>query len=139
VFIDVTIAGVVIRHLSLLEVMTFVLSIAVAFAGLVTGLLARRIWRMVDGELAASWGFVLPGFAVYLFASGLRVLSVFFSKHEVYQLVRRVESFATPQQLAGLIMPLQSLTEMAFLGLIVVGLIKQHRLFASLALRGEND
>ncbi|MCL4499665.1 MAG: hypothetical protein M1335_05435 [Chloroflexi bacterium] len=121
--------------LTLLEVMTFGLAIIIALAGLVTGLLSRRIWLIVEGELAASWGWVLPGFGVYILASGLRVLSVFLSNDSVFPLVRRFISFISPDQLKGIFVIFQATSELVFLALIVFGLIRQYRLFASLSLR----
>ncbi len=120
-------------NLVFLEVVTFALSIAVAIAGLATGLLARKIWMMVEGELAASWRWVLPGFGIYVAASGLRTLSVFMSNKGVYPLVEKYVPFADPDKLVRFFAEVQPLSELLFLVFIVVGLVRQYRLFASLS------
>ncbi|MCL5292900.1 MAG: hypothetical protein M1548_10385 [Actinobacteria bacterium] len=132
--ITVKLAGIPIQ-LFFLDVVVFAIAIMVALAGLVTGLLARKIWLMVEGELAASWRWVLPGFGIYVAASGLRVLSVFLGSHDVYPLVSRYISFVKTEELSRIFLVLQSASELVFLIFIVFGLVRQYRLFASLSLR----
>lgn len=130
--ITVKIADVAI-NLVFLEVATFTLSIIVAVAGLATGLLARKIWLMVEGELAASWRWVLPGFGIYVAASGLRVFSVFLGNRGVHLLVEKYVPFADPDKLVRFFAEVQPFSELLFLAFIVVGLVRQYRLFASLS------
>lgn len=130
--ITIRMAGVAI-NLVFLEVLTFALSIVVAAAGLATGLLARKIWFMFEGELAASWRWVLPAFGIYVGASGLRVLSVFMSNKGVYPLVGKYVRFVNPDQLARFFQEVQPVSELLFLVFIVFGLVRQYRLFASLS------
>ncbi|MHB0977367.1 MAG: hypothetical protein ACYC1U_09275 [Candidatus Aquicultorales bacterium] len=122
-----------------LDVITFAISIIVAIAGLVTGLLSRRIWRMVEGELAASWRWVLPGFGLYMVASGLRVLSIFFGNEGIQQLATQYLGFVEVTQLSTVFSVMQAMSEFAFLAFIVFGLVRQYRLFASLSLREQSS
>lgn len=132
--IVVKFAGVTI-NLTLLEVATFCLSIVVAFGALVTGLLARKIWMMVQGELATSWGWILPGFGVYMLASMLRVLLVFLSNQNVFPLFKPVGSLLAPEKLLVYVQVFQSVSELVFLVLLVDGLVRQYKLFSTLSVR----
>lgn len=132
--IVVRFAGVTI-NLTLIEVATFFLSFVVAFGALVTGLLARRIWLMVQGELATSWGWILPGFGVYMLASMLRVLLVFLSNPNVFPLVGSIATWTSPATILAFVRVFQAVSELVFLVLLVDGLITQYRLFSTLSVR----
>lgn len=88
----------------------------VAILAIAAALLARSIWLLVGGELADSWRWILPGFAVYAISGAFRAAGVFLP-----------EAF---QEAAKL---LQESLETLFLILVVVGLIRQHRLFMNLS------
>lgn len=134
--IALTMAGVTIK-LALVDVVIFAFSVVIALAGLVTGLLARRIWLIVEGELATSWGWVLPGFGIYIIASGLRVMSVYLANPNAKLLAVNIFNPVVGSGFLSwsikAIPYFQSVFELLFLVFILLGLVRQYRLFSSLA------
>jgi hypothetical protein len=94
-----------------------ILIIIVAVLSLAAALVARSIWLLVAGELADSWRWILPGFAVYSVSAVLRAL-------------KTVEFF---NKILSRLSGIEELAEMAFLVLVLIGLIRQYKLFSSLS------
>ena len=122
-----------------------VLAIIVALGGLVAAFIARKIWLMVEGELAASWRWLLPSVPVYAVSYTVLIMHNFMRKFgavdpvlninfEVNILEKRsMFSMQVWEPIILVLRNVQVLVEMLFLVLVIVGLARQYRLFQKLA------
>ena len=122
-----------------------VLAVIVALGGLVAAFIARKIWLMVEGELAASWRWLLPSVPVYAVSYIVLIMHNFMRKFSAVDPVLNInfevnilekQSMFSMQVWEPIILVLrnaQVLVEMVFLVLVIVGLARQYRLFQKLA------
>ncbi|OFW35056.1 MAG: hypothetical protein A2074_07310 [Candidatus Aquicultor primus] len=122
-----------------------VLAVIVALGGLVAAFIARKIWLMVEGELAASWRWLLPSVPVYAVSYTVLIMHNFMRKFgavdpvlninfEVNILEKRsMFSMQVWEPIILVLRNVQVLVEMLFLVLVIVGLARQYRLFQKLA------
>ncbi|HCG98425.1 MAG TPA: hypothetical protein DE036_01030, partial [Actinobacteria bacterium] len=113
--------------------------------GLVAAFIARKIWLMVEGELAASWRWLLPSVPVYAVSYTVLIMHNFMRKFgavdpvlninfEVNILEKRsMFSMQVWEPIILVLRNVQVLVEMLFLVLVIVGLARQYRLFQKLA------
>ncbi|MDP2212068.1 MAG: hypothetical protein Q8J63_10075 [Candidatus Aquicultor sp.] len=122
-----------------------ILAVIVALSGLAAAFIARKIWLMVEGELAASWRWILPSVPVYAISYTVLIMHNFMRKFGVVDPVLNInfevnilekQSLFSMQVWEPIILVLrnvQVLVEMLFLVLVIVGLTRQYRLFQKLA------
>ncbi|MDI6817014.1 MAG: hypothetical protein QME41_07475 [Actinomycetota bacterium] len=122
-----------------------VLAVIVALGGLVAAFIARKIWHMVEGELAASWRWLLPSVPVYAVSYTVLIMHNFMRRFGAVDPVLNInfevnilekQSMFSMQVWEPIILVLrnvQVLVEMLFLVLVIVGLARQYRLFQKLA------
>lgn len=121
------------------------LAVVVAITGLAAAVIARKIWLMVEGDLAASWRWILPSVPVYAISYTVLIMYNFTRKFGVVDPVFTVNfdvSFLKRQAMFSMqiwepiilvLRNVQVLAEMLFLVLVIVGLIRQYRLFQRLS------
>ncbi len=122
-----------------------VIAIIVTIIGLMAALIARKTWLLVEGDLAESWRWILPSVPVY--ATSFIVLTVHNFLLE-YKVTRPVVSATFNLDLLAkhgkfsmqvwepIILVLKNihlLAELLFLILVLIGLVRQYRLFQELS------
>ena len=122
-----------------------VLAVIVALGGLAAAVIARKIWHMVEGELAESWRWLLPSVPVYAVSYTILIMHNFMKKFSSAEPVLNInfrvnilekQSLFSMEVWEPIILVLrnaQVLVEMLFLVLVIVGLVRQYRLFQRLA------
>jgi len=121
------------------------IAIIVTIIGLAAALIARKTWPLVEGDLAESWRWILPSVPVY--ATSFVVLTVhnFLRRYAVsYPVVSVSLDLSLIGEPAGfnmqvwepIILVLKNiyvLAELLFLILVLIGLVRQYRLFQRLS------
>ena len=126
-------------------VLVDLIAVVVAVVGLITAFLARKIWLLVEGELADSWRWILPSVPVYAISFTILILYNFVSRYGVLQPVLMIDlniqlleqqtmfNMQIWQPIILVLRNIQVLAETLFLALVLMGLIRQYRLFQKLA------
>jgi hypothetical protein len=121
------------------------IAVVVAVTGLAAAIIARKIWLMVEGDLADSWRWILPSVPIYAISFTILTTYDFLQKFKVVQPVLKanidvnllekqtVFSMQVWEPIILVLRNIQALAEMAFLILVLVGLIRQYKLFQQLA------
>ncbi|MBS3908617.1 MAG: hypothetical protein KGZ93_03140 [Actinobacteria bacterium] len=121
------------------------LAIVVAVTGLAAAVIARKIWLMVEGDLAASWRWLLPSVPVYAVSYTILIIHNFMRKFGTPDPVLSIDfelnilekqslfSMQVWEPIILVLRNMQVLVEMVFLVLVIVGLARQYRLFQKLA------
>jgi len=121
------------------------LAVVVAITGLAAAVIARKIWLMVEGDLAASWRWILPSVPVYAISYTVLIMYNFARKFGVADPVFTVDidvsilerqtmfSMQIWEPIILVLRNIQVLAEMLFLMLVIIGLIRQYRLFQRLS------
>ncbi|MDI6715523.1 MAG: hypothetical protein QME63_01080 [Actinomycetota bacterium] len=120
------------------------LAIIVTVVGIAAALIARKTWLLVEDDLADSWRWILPSVPVYAISFAILVVHNLLQKYAVPQpvfslafsvsLIKK-QAMLTIKIWEPIILVLkniQVLVELLFLILVLIGLIRQYRLFQEL-------
>lgn len=121
------------------------IAIIVTIIGLVAALIARKTWLLVEGDLAESWRWILPSVPVYATSFIVLIIHNFLLKYKVTRpvvsatfnlnLLSKQGKFSM-QVWGPIILVLKNiyvLAEFLFLVLVLIGLVRQYRLFQELS------
>jgi len=121
------------------------IAVIVAIIGLAAAVIARKIWLMVEGDLAESWRWILPSVPVYAISFIVLITYNFLQDFGVIEPVFRVTvdtnliekqtvfSMQIWEPIILILRNIQALAETLFLILVLVGLVRQYKLFQKLA------
>lgn len=121
------------------------IAIIVTIIGLAAALIARKTWPLVEDDLAESWRWILPSVPVYATSFAVLIVHNFLRRYAVsYPVVSASLDLSLIGKPAGfnmqvwepIILVLKNihvLAELLFLILVLIGLIRQYRLFQRLS------
>lgn len=121
------------------------ITLGVAIIGLKAALVARKTWLLVEGDLAASWRWMLPSVPVYATSFTILLVRNFLQRYVVFKpmfsmnfdldVAKWQMSFNMKiwEPIILVLKNVQVLVELLFLVLVLIGLIRQYRLFQELS------
>lgn len=122
-----------------------VIAIIVTVIGLIAALIARETWLLVEGDLAESWRWILPSVPVYATSFIVLIVHNFLLEYKVTRPVVSVAfnldllakhgkfSMQVWEPIILVLKNIHLLSELLFLILVLVGLVRQYRLFQELS------
>jgi hypothetical protein len=121
-----------------------VVAIVITIIGLVAALIARKTWLIVEGDLAESWRWLLPSVPIYAISFLILIVHNYMERFAVKEPVfstKFMVDIAHPSMVFNLRVwepivlvqkNIQVLSEFLFLVLVLIGLIRQYKLFREL-------
>ncbi|HEY3375251.1 MAG TPA: hypothetical protein VGK02_09335 [Candidatus Aquicultor sp.] len=121
-----------------------VIALIIAVIGIATAAVARKTWLLVEGDLAESWRWLLPSVPVYAVSFVVLIVHNFLERYSVDKPVlsttfnfdmlaqRLVFNMQVWKPIVLVLKNIQVLGELAFLILVLIGLVRQYRLFEEL-------
>lgn len=121
-----------------------VVAIIITIIGLVAALIARRTWLIVEGDLAESWRWLLPSIPIYAISFFILIVHNYMQRFSVKKPVfsaslnidvlhqTLVFDMRVWEPIILVQKNIQVLCEFLFLVLVLIGLIRQYRLFQEL-------
>lgn len=122
-----------------------IIAVVVTVVGIAAALIARKTWLIIEGDLAESWRWILPSVPVYAISFTFLIAHNFLRKYEVAKPVisadfgfdlAKMQMVFTMQIWKPILLVLknmQVLTELLFLVLVLIGLVRQYNLFRELS------
>jgi hypothetical protein len=120
-------------------------AIIITIIGIVAALMARRTWLIVEGDLAESWRWLLPSVPVYAMSFLILIVHNYMQRFAIVSepifkmnlsvdIVRRSILFDLRvwEPIVLVFKNIQVLSELLFLVLVLIGLVRQYRLFQEL-------
>lgn len=121
-----------------------VIAVIVGIIGIITALIARKTWLLVEGDLAESWRWLLPSVPVYAISFMILAVHSFLERYSVTSPIvaasfnmdlaegQTIFSMQIWKPILSVMQNIQALGELVFLILVIIGLTRQYRLFQEL-------
>jgi hypothetical protein len=120
-------------------------AIIITIIGVIAAIMARRTWLIVEGDLAESWRWLLPSVPIYAMSFLILIVHNYMQRFAIVSepifkmnldvdIVRHSILFDLQvwEPIVLVFKNIQVLSELLFLVLVLIGLIRQYRLFQEL-------